>query len=709
MHPVSLWRSGNVRSLYILALFMVVALVVGAAATADEGWSQEKEIAEVQRMIDESGWGWTAGPTTVNAIPPEERDSFYGKLLPLDEEGQRRQNERSLGVLEPLPREDFPIYWDWREMGGTTPVKNQLGCGSCWAFAATGALESVYKITTGVQKQFSEKQCIRCNEYGYGCGGGNGDGCYDMWLWFGAVAQSCIPYYYPFEGPCEHSDCGIETRISGTTFVANGEEYMKTAVMIHPIYIQIYAGGAFGSYSGGCYVGPNQPSNHAVLLCGWDDDACGGVGAWLIKNSWGGGWGESGYGWIQYGSSSLHGPSSLLQLAVPPEALVAYRAHEILGAGERAINPGETAQLAVTATNYAAGSASGISGTLSCSTPGVQILDDTAVFADLESWASATSASPHFTIELEPTVSPGTLLEFELAVQSDQAADTSRFYEFVSGYSVVYEDGFEGGGAGWSHGATAGYDDWGIGVPRWLYNHWDPKEPASGDNLYGNDLNAYTPAYDGLYPNESANYLLSPSIDCSDRFGVHLMFSRWLGVEESRWDLARILVNGTEIWINPYSGHQLDRTWIPAIHDISALADDNGSVRVRFEIESDQAWKFGGWNIDDFKLVSLIDPSAVTEQPRVPVALRLSSPNPVVGLARLQLEVPAGAGQARVEVFDATGRSVRILHDGAIEPGSHVLTWTGYDAAGQRLPAGAYYCRAACGRQTSVARVLLVR
>jgi C1A family cysteine protease len=37
---------------------------------------------------------------------------------------------------------------------------------------------------------------------------------------------------------------------------------------------------------------------HCVVLVGWDNNVNG--GSWLIKNSWGTGWGTNGYGWIKF-------------------------------------------------------------------------------------------------------------------------------------------------------------------------------------------------------------------------------------------------------------------------------------------------------------------------------------------------------------------------------------------------------------------------
>jgi len=64
---------------------------------------------------------------------------------------------------------------DWRIEGAVGPVKNQGGCGSCWAFATASVLEAAYFFETGTYMSLSEQQMVDCasGDYGdYGCGGG---------------------------------------------------------------------------------------------------------------------------------------------------------------------------------------------------------------------------------------------------------------------------------------------------------------------------------------------------------------------------------------------------------------------------------------------------------------------------------------------------------------------------------------------------------
>ena len=61
------------------------------------------------------------------------------------------------GYAAETVNEDFPTVFDLREAGRVTPVRDQGDCGSCWAFASYGSLESTYLTDTGNAENFSEK------------------------------------------------------------------------------------------------------------------------------------------------------------------------------------------------------------------------------------------------------------------------------------------------------------------------------------------------------------------------------------------------------------------------------------------------------------------------------------------------------------------------------------------------------------------------
>lgn len=173
---------------------------------------------------------------------------------------------------------------------------------------------------------------------------------------------------------------------------------------------------------------------------------------------------------------------------------------------------------------------------------------------------------------------------------------------------------FEGGDGGYSHQLLSGEDvegadDWAWGPPAGLAG--DPDVAYSGTSVWGNDLGGGE--FNGEYQNLKQNRLGSPEIDTAWYTGVFLRYARWLTIEDGLYDRARILADGDEVWSNwestPELGsdHHLDNRWELHVVDLGAAGDD-GKVQLSWEIESDQALAFGGWNIDDVCLFAPATP-----------------------------------------------------------------------------------------------------
>ena len=77
-----------------------------------------------------------------------------------------------------------------------------------------------------------------------------------------------------------------------------------------PIAIYFMVDSSFMNYAGGIYTPTTCTSatNHIMLAVGYD--TTGPTPYWIIKNSWGGGWGEAGYARVKM-TGDANGPCGM--------------------------------------------------------------------------------------------------------------------------------------------------------------------------------------------------------------------------------------------------------------------------------------------------------------------------------------------------------------------------------------------------------------
>lgn len=250
-------------------------------------------------------------------LPPPDLAPAFG----IPNEGGEEEDLTLHQDTPPSSVQSLPSAYNWCDThGGCPSVKDQGACGSCWAFATAGPLEAWIKYSDNRGSiDLAEQYLVSCNVDDWGCDGG----------WWahdyhrnrkppsesqaGAVLESGFPYV------ARDVSCGggysHPYRITSWAFVGNEDGVPSVAAIkqaIHtygPVATGVCAGNAFSRYTGGVFQTDESQQctydvDHAIVLVGWDDSQ-GTNGVWILRNSWGTSWGESGYMRIGYGTSNV--------------------------------------------------------------------------------------------------------------------------------------------------------------------------------------------------------------------------------------------------------------------------------------------------------------------------------------------------------------------------------------------------------------------
>ena len=190
---------------------------------------------------------------------------------------------------------------DWRDKNVVNAIQDQASCGSCWAFSAIQAQESQYAIATGKLYKLSEQNLVDCVSTCYGCNGGLMDYAYDYVI-SSQGGQFMLETDYPYkgvDGTCQWDSSKGVTTIKSYINVQEGSEtdLAEKVSTYGPAAIAIDASAwAFQLYTSGIYDHSRCSStnlDHGVGCVGYGTE--GSTNYWIVRNSWGTSWGESGY------------------------------------------------------------------------------------------------------------------------------------------------------------------------------------------------------------------------------------------------------------------------------------------------------------------------------------------------------------------------------------------------------------------------------
>ena len=291
--------------------------------TASNIQLKERQDSYKIKKIKEKELTWLPGETTVSQMTYQEKKQLFrdpgnnGYLPNLQgfeyyKEGIFEFNTGTPGAsteseIASASTGTVPSDWDWRNrhnQSWVTPVRNQGSCGSCWAFGATGATETMVNLyfNQHLNMNLAEQDVLSCSGGG-SCSGGYHTTAASYIQSTGVVNEECF-LYAASDLPCENK-CDVpneKVQIGGRTasfYSSHGEDALKEMIMNGAVsgrvdswwHVMHLVG--YGTIKEGDLI--YYSTSYSVRKTIQPGDALIGQTYWTFKNSWGAGWGEAGY------------------------------------------------------------------------------------------------------------------------------------------------------------------------------------------------------------------------------------------------------------------------------------------------------------------------------------------------------------------------------------------------------------------------------